>query len=49
MTCGVNTLDILMEKAVEEPADFKTDLAQLAAGVPLQYVTGKAYFYDRLF
>ena len=49
MTCGVNTLDILMEKAVEEPADFKTDLAQLAAGVPLQYVTGKAYFYARLF
>jgi release factor glutamine methyltransferase len=49
MKCGVNTLDILMEKAVEEPVDFKADLAQLAAGVPLQYVTGKAYFYDRLF
>jgi release factor glutamine methyltransferase len=49
MKCGVNTLDILMEKAVEEPVEFKADLAQLAAGVPLQYVTGKAYFYDRLF
>ncbi|MFD3394724.1 peptide chain release factor N(5)-glutamine methyltransferase [Aquirufa sp. OSTEICH-129V] len=49
MKCGVNTLDILMEKAVEEPVNFKADLAQLAAGVPLQYVTGKAYFYDRLF
>lgn len=49
MKCGVNTLDILMEKAVEEPVNFTADLAQLAAGVPLQYVTGKAYFYDRLF
>lgn len=49
MKCGVNTLDILLEKSVEEPVNFKADLAQLAAGVPLQYVTGKAYFYDRLF
>ena len=49
MTCGVNTLDILMDKAVEEPAHFKDALSQLIAGVPLQYVTGKAYFYDRLF
>ncbi len=49
MKCGVNTLDILMEKTIEEPADFTADLARLAAGVPLQYVTGKAYFYDRLF
>ena len=49
MTCGMNTLDILMDKAVEEPADFKHALSQLIAGVPLQYVTGKAYFYDRLF
>lgn len=49
MKCGVNTLDILMEKAVEEPVGFTADLARLAAGVPLQYVTGKAYFYDRLF
>ena len=49
MTCGVNTLDILMDKAVEEPANFKDALSQLIAGVPLQYVTGKAYFYDRLF
>jgi release factor glutamine methyltransferase len=49
MTCGINTLDILMDKAVEEPANFKLALSQLIAGVPLQYVTGKAYFYDRLF
>lgn len=49
MKCGVNTLDILMDKAVEEPAHFTTDLAKLAAGIPLQYVTGKAYFFDRLF
>jgi release factor glutamine methyltransferase len=49
MKCGVNTLDILLEKSVEEPEGFATDLSQLAAGVPLQYVTGKAYFYDRLF
>jgi release factor glutamine methyltransferase len=49
MKCGVNTLDILMEKTIEEPADFTADLARLAAGVPLQYVTGKSYFYDRLF
>ena len=47
--CGVNTLDILLEKAVEEPVNFKADLSRLAAGVPLQYVTGKAYFFDRLF
>ncbi len=49
MKCGVNTLDILLEKSVEEPKGFAADLSQLAAGVPLQYVTGKAYFFDRLF
>lgn len=49
MKCGVNTLDILLDKAVEEPVDFTADLSRLAAGVPLQYVTGKAYFFDRLF
>jgi release factor glutamine methyltransferase len=49
MKCGVNTLDILLEKSVEEPEGFATDLRQLAVGVPLQYVTGKAYFFDRLF
>jgi release factor glutamine methyltransferase len=49
MKCGVNTLDILLEKSVEEPVNFKADLSRLAAGVPLQYVTGKAYFFDRLF
>lgn len=46
---GVNTLEILMDKAVEEPTNFAADLARLSAGVPLQYVTEKAYFYDRLF
>jgi release factor glutamine methyltransferase len=49
MKCGVNTLEILMDKAVEEPADFTADLTRLSAGVPLQYVTEKAYFFDRLF
>lgn len=49
MKCGVNTLDILMEKSVEEPVGFAFDLSRLAAGEPLQYVTGKAYFYDRIF
>jgi len=49
MRCGINTLDILMDKAVEEPDGFTADVARLAAGEPLQYVTGKAYFFDRLF
>ncbi len=49
MRCSINTLDILMDKAVEEPVAFAEDLARLAAGEPLQYVTGKAYFFDRLF
>lgn len=49
MKCGVNTLEILMDKVVEEPANFAADLARLSAGVPLQYVTEKAYFFDRLF
>ncbi len=49
MVCGATTLDILLEKTVEEPVDFAADLSRLAAGVPLQYVTGKAYFFDRLF
>ncbi|MDU0809081.1 peptide chain release factor N(5)-glutamine methyltransferase [Aquirufa regiilacus] len=49
MVCGINTLDILLDKAVEEPRGFAEDLSRLAAGEPLQYVTGKAYFFDRLF
>ncbi len=49
MTCGINTLDILLDKAVNEPTSFSQDLSRLAAGEPLQYVTGKAYFFDRLF
>jgi release factor glutamine methyltransferase len=49
MVCGVTTLDILLEKMVKEPVNFAADLSRLAAGVPLQYVTGKSYFFDRLF
>lgn len=49
MVCRVTTLDILLEKTVKEPVNFAADLSRLAAGVPLQYVTGKAYFFDRLF
>jgi release factor glutamine methyltransferase len=49
MRCGINTLDILLDKTVEEPLGFAIDLSRLAAGEPLQYVTGKAYFLDRLF
>lgn len=49
MQCGINTLDILLDKAVDEPNGFATDLSRLATGEPLQYVTGKAYFQDRLF
>jgi release factor glutamine methyltransferase len=49
MRCGINTLDILLDKAVEEPLGFAIDLSRLAAGEPLQYITGKAYFLDRLF
>ncbi len=49
MTCGINTLDILLDKVIDAPASFANDLSRLAAGEPLQYVTGKAYFFDRLF
>jgi release factor glutamine methyltransferase len=49
MTCGINTLDILLDKVIDAPASFANDLSRLVAGEPLQYVTGKAYFFDRLF
>lgn len=49
MKCGSTNLDILLGKMVEAPQEFTSDLARLSAGEPLQYVTGKAYFLDRLF
>ncbi len=49
MRCGSTNLDILLGKEVEEPDGFLADVQRLVAGEPLQYVTGKAYFMDRLF
>ncbi len=49
MKCGTSNLDILLGKEVEKPDEFESDLRRLSLGEPLQYVTGKAYFLDRLF
>ena len=49
MKCGSTNLDILLGNEVKKPDEFEMDLQRLSAGVPLQYVTGKAYFLDRLF
>jgi release factor glutamine methyltransferase len=49
LNLGISTLDILLDKQVEQPKNFTNDLARLAAGIPLQYVTGKTYFCDRIF
>lgn len=46
---GINHLDIILHKEVDVPGDFDLHLQQLASGIPLQYVTGTAYFRDRLF
>jgi release factor glutamine methyltransferase len=46
---NLSSMDIILKKEVEVPADWSSRLARLAAGEPLQYVMGKTYFRDHLF
>ncbi len=46
---NLSSMDIILKKEVELPADWSGRLARLAAGEPLQYVMGKTYFRDHLF
>jgi release factor glutamine methyltransferase len=45
----LSSMDIILKKEVDLPADWSSRLARLAAGEPLQYVMGKTYFRDHLF
>jgi release factor glutamine methyltransferase len=46
---NLSSMDIILKKEVDLPADWSSRLARLAAGEPLQYVMGKTYFRDHLF
>ena len=46
---NLSSMDIILKKEVDLPADWEARLARLAAGEPLQYVMGKTYFRDYLF
>jgi release factor glutamine methyltransferase len=46
---NLSSMDIILKKEVDLPADWSSRLARLAAGEPLQYVMGKTYFRDYLF
>jgi release factor glutamine methyltransferase len=46
---NISSMDIVLKKVVELPADWSSRLARLAGGEPLQYVMGKTYFRDHLF
>lgn len=46
---NLSSMDIILKKEVDVPADWSSRLARLAAGEPLQYVMGKTYFRDHLF
>jgi release factor glutamine methyltransferase len=46
---NISSMDIVLKKEVELPADWSSRLARLAGGEPLQYVMGKTYFRDHLF
>jgi len=46
---NLSSMDIILKKEVELPADWPSRLARLAGGEPLQYVMGKTYFRDHLF
>ncbi len=46
---NLSSMDIILKKEVELPADWSGRLARLAAGEPLQYVMGRTYFRDHLF
>lgn len=46
---NLSSMDIILKKEVELPADWDARLARLAGGEPLQYVMGKTYFRAHLF
>ena len=46
---NLSSMDIILKKEVDLPADWDSRLARLAEGEPLQYVMGKTYFRDHLF
>lgn len=46
---NLSSMDIVLKKEVDLPADWSLRMARLAAGEPLQYVMGKTYFRDHLF
>ena len=46
---NLSSMDIILKKEVDLPADWDVRLARLAAGEPLQYVMGKTYFRNHLF
>ncbi len=46
---NLSSMDIILKKEVDLPADWSSRLARLSAGEPLQYVMGKTYFRDHLF
>ncbi|MHA8109465.1 peptide chain release factor N(5)-glutamine methyltransferase [Aquirufa sp. A-Brett2-W8] len=46
---NLSSMDIVLKKEVELPADWSLRMARLAGGEPLQYVMGKTYFRDHLF
>lgn len=46
---NLSSMDIILKKEVDLPADWSLRMARLAGGEPLQYVMGKTYFRDHLF
>lgn len=46
---NLSSMDIILKKEVDLPADWSSRLARLSACEPLQYVMGKTYFRDHLF
>jgi release factor glutamine methyltransferase len=46
---NLSSMDVILKKEVELPADWSGRLTRLSAGEPLQYVMGKTYFRDHLF
>jgi release factor glutamine methyltransferase len=46
---NLSSMDVILKKEVELPADWSVRLARLSAGEPLQYVMGNTYFRDHLF
>ena len=46
---NLSSMDIILKKEVDLPADWSLRMARLAGGEPLQYVMGKTYFRNHLF